>query len=54
MTYKKLQKLSTIDAQVYARIDEDGACRLSCTSEYPEFKQWISEGNTPLPPDQEG
>lgn len=37
---------------IYARIDDDGKCRLTCTAEYSEFKAWLAEGNTPLPPDE--
>jgi hypothetical protein len=37
---------------IYARIDDDGLCRLTCTEDYPEFKTWIAEGNTPLPADE--
>ena len=39
--------------QIYARVDEDGLIRLTCTAEYPEFKAWLAEGNTPLPADEE-
>jgi hypothetical protein len=39
---------------IYARIDDDGLCRLTCTAEYPEFQAWIEAGHTPLPPDEEG
>jgi hypothetical protein len=38
--------------QRYARIDDDGLCRLTCTEDYPEFKDWLAEGNTPLPADE--
>jgi hypothetical protein len=38
---------------IYGRIDDDGKCRLTCTEEYPEFKQWLAEGNVPLPADEE-
>jgi len=41
------------ETQIYARVDEDGLIRLTCTAEYPEFKEWIAEGNTPLPADEE-
>jgi len=41
------------ETQIYARVDEDGLIRLTCTAEYPEFKAWIAEGNTPLPADEE-
>lgn len=38
--------------QIYARIDDDGLCRLTCTAEYPEYLQWLSEGNVPEPADE--
>ena len=41
------------EEQIYARVDEDGLIRLTCTAEYPEFKAWVAEGNTPLPADEE-
>jgi hypothetical protein len=41
------------ETQIYARVDEDGLIRLTCTAEYPEFKAWVAEGNTPLPADEE-
>lgn len=37
---------------IYARIDDDGLCRLTCNEDYPEFKAWIELGNTPLPADE--
>jgi hypothetical protein len=37
---------------IYARIDNDGLCRLTCTEDYLEFKAWIEQGNTPLPADE--
>ena len=44
---------TNIDGQViYARIDDDGLCRLTCTADYPEFQKWLEEGNEPLPPDE--
>ena len=38
--------------QIYARIDDDGLCRLTCTADYPEFQAWLEEGNTPEPADE--
>jgi len=37
---------------IYARIDDDGLCRLTCTEDYPEFKAWIEQGNVPEPAEQ--
>jgi hypothetical protein len=37
---------------IYARIEDDGKCYLTCTEDYPEFKTWLEEGNEPLPADQ--
>lgn len=51
MIYKILHKLNPDDQQILARIDDDGLCRLTCTEDYPEFKAWIEQGNTPLPAD---
>jgi hypothetical protein len=51
MIYKILPKLDN-EQQIYARIDDDGLCRLTCTEDYPEFKAWIEQGNTPLPADE--
>ena len=46
--------LPTIEGeqQIYARIDDDGLCRLTCTADYPEFQKWLEEGNQPLPADE--
>ena len=33
--------------KIYARIDEDGLCRVTCTEDNPEFKVWVESGNTP-------
>jgi hypothetical protein len=52
MTYKILfnnEKGKTI----YARIDDDGKCRLTCSEDNPEFKAWVAEGNTPEPADEQ-
>ncbi len=49
MTFKIL---TVQDGQpIYARMDDDGKCRLTCTADYPEFQKWLAEGNEPLPPD---
>ena len=44
---------TSMDGQIiYARIDDDGLCRLTCTADYPEFQAWIEAGNEPLPADE--
>lgn len=47
MIYKILPKLNFNGQQIYARIDDDGLCRLTCTEDYPEFQKWLEEGNEP-------
>jgi hypothetical protein len=50
-----IYKILTIneDGQtIYARIDDDGLCRLTCTEDYPEFKTWIEQGGVPLLADE--
>ena len=51
MTYKIL--FTNEDGQIiYARIDDDGKCRLTCNDQYPQFKEWLAQGNTPEPADE--
>jgi hypothetical protein len=50
MIYKLLKEEDGI--KIYARIDEDGLCRVTCTEQHPEFIAWVAEGNTPLPADE--
>lgn len=52
MIYKMLKKLDSEETQIFARIDDDGKCRLTCTADYPEFQAWLAEGNQPLPADE--
>jgi hypothetical protein len=48
MIYKLLH-IDMDGIKIYARIDDDGKCRLTCTEDNPEFKAWVAEGNTPEP-----
>ena len=50
MIYKMLP-IKNGEQQIYARIDDDGLCRLTCTEDYEPFKEWLAEGNEPLPHD---
>jgi hypothetical protein len=44
MIYKMLPKLNPDDPQIYACIDDDGLCRLTCTAEHQEFQQYVKNG----------
>jgi hypothetical protein len=50
MIYKIISQ--TEDGTIFARIDDDGLCRLTCTADYPDFKAWLAEGNEPEPADE--
>ena len=50
MIYKKLPLIG--ERQIYARIEDDGKCYLTCTEDHPEFKEWVEAGNTPLPAEE--
>ena len=51
MIYKIL-KTNEDGVTIYARIDDDGKCRLTCTEDHPPFQEWLAEGNEPEPADQ--
>ena len=51
MIYKKLPKFNN-EQQIYARIDDDGLCRLTCTENDQAYLKWLEEGNEPLPADE--
>lgn len=51
MIFKMLPKKEG-EEQIYARIDDDGLCRLTCTADYPEFKTWVDAGNVPEQADE--
>jgi hypothetical protein len=52
MIYKMLPKLNLEDTQIFARIDDDGKCRVTCIETNPEYLKWLAEGNEPLPADE--
>ena len=43
MIYKMLPKNGD-DPQIFARIDDDGLCRLTCIAEHQEFQQHVKNG----------
>lgn len=51
MMYKEI-KTADLSLKIYARIDDDGIVRVTCSEENPEFQQWVADGNTPLPADE--
>lgn len=53
MIYKLLFTNET-GVKIYAKIDDDGISRQSCTENNPEYLKWVAGGNTPLPADNEG
>ena len=43
MIYKMLP-LNDGELQTFARIDDDGKCRLTCIAQHPQFKQDLANG----------
>ncbi len=43
MIYKMLPKLEH-EQQIFARIDDDGLCRVTCIAENPDFQAHIKAG----------
>jgi hypothetical protein len=41
MIYKMLPKINEFEEQVFARIDDDGKCRITCVAKNPEFQKQI-------------
>jgi hypothetical protein len=44
MIYKMLPKINEFEEQIFARIDDDGKCRVTCVAENPEFQTHIEAG----------
>ena len=44
MIYKMLPKINEFQPQVFARIDDDGLCRVTCVAENPEFQAYLKKG----------
>ena len=43
MIYKMLPKKEDRE-QVFARVDDDGVCRVTCVAENPEFQAYLKNG----------
>ena len=43
MIYKMLPLING-ESQIFARIDDDGLCRLTCSAEYPQLKADLLAG----------
>jgi hypothetical protein len=48
----KLLKTNQDGIKIYARIDDDNLCRVTCTEQNPEFQKWLAEGNEPISADE--
>ena len=46
MTYKLL-RINQDGIKIYARIDNDGLCRLTCNEFDQAYLKWVADGNTP-------
>jgi hypothetical protein len=44
MIYKMLPKINEFEPQIFARIDDDGKCRVTCVAENLEFQDHIKNG----------
>ena len=51
MTYK-IFTTNSAGETIYARVDDDGLIRVTCTADHPPFQEWLAEGNEPLPADE--
>lgn len=48
----KIHSITDSGKTIYARIDDDGLCRMTCSEDNPEFQAWLEEGNSPEPADE--
>ena len=52
MNYKTLAPVEEVAPPTYARVDDDGLVRVTCSADHPPFLEWLAEGNTPLPAEE--
>jgi hypothetical protein len=48
----QLLRINDDGVKIYARIDEDGLCRVTCTEDNPDYLAWVAQGNTPEPAEE--
>jgi len=39
--------------KIYARIDDDGLCRVTCTEDNPDYLAWLAEQSIPIDTEDE-
>jgi len=44
MKYELLSETNGV--KIFARIDDDGLCRVTCTEDNPEYQAWFNEAST--------
>ncbi len=47
MKYELLTE-NDLGQKIYARIDDDGLCRVTCIEENPEYQDWLAAQSTPI------
>jgi hypothetical protein len=38
----ELLKTNELGVKIYARIDDDGLCRVTCTEDNPDYLRWLN------------
>jgi hypothetical protein len=53
MKYEFLETMPD-GTKIYARIDDDGLCRVTCTEDNPDYQEWLNltEQSTPMVADE--
>jgi len=46
MKFIKVDKVLDDEQQIYARVDEDGLIRFSCTEDSSEYQAWLNEADS--------
>ena len=48
MKYELLKEKDGV--KIFARIDDDGLCRVTCTEENPDYQAWLNPEAAPTTP----